>query len=209
MHGNIVRSRDVILLSTRTTRRAGHSQKFGVAAAFSICASSRWAVAVWDANSTSTCVVERSAPARPELNLDVKSIMGRQAIDSATEEALKRFLRVIAGQYDMAGAFLYGSRARGGHRRDSDADVAVLLRGARQRLLTTTLAMSDVAYDCRYSRKRASTSRRCRSGQTSGITQRPTRTRLCCAPSQRRGSDCEGEQPYGAEWSSNDLRRRE
>jgi predicted nucleotidyltransferase len=36
----------------------------------------------------------------------------------------------------MAGAIVYGSRARGTHRPDSDADVAVLLRGEHQRFLT-------------------------------------------------------------------------
>lgn len=68
-------------------------------------------------------------------------------IDHATEQAVRRFLARIAGQYDMAGAIVYGSRARGTHRPDSDADVAVLIKGAHQRVLTTTLAMADVAYD--------------------------------------------------------------
>lgn len=54
---------------------------------------------------------------------------------------------MIATRYDMAGAILYGSRARGTHRPDSDADVAVLLKGEHLRTLTTTLAMADVAYD--------------------------------------------------------------
>lgn len=73
--------------------------------------------------------------------------MEARAIDPGTEKAVKRFLGLIAGSYDMAGAILYGSRARGTHRPDSDADVAVLLRGEHQRLLPTTLAMADVAYD--------------------------------------------------------------
>ncbi len=73
--------------------------------------------------------------------------MGTQAIDPDTQRAVKQFLGLLAGRYDMAGAMLYGSRARGTHRPDSDADVAVLLRGEPQRLLPTTLAMADVAYD--------------------------------------------------------------
>jgi predicted nucleotidyltransferase len=76
-----------------------------------------------------------------------KQHMDAIAIDPRTEEAVKRFLSRIAGRYDMAGAVLYGSRARGTYRPDSDADLAVLLRGERQRLLPTTLAMADVAYD--------------------------------------------------------------
>jgi predicted nucleotidyltransferase len=68
-------------------------------------------------------------------------------IDHDTEEAVRRFLALIADRYDMAGAIVYGSRTRGTHRPDSDADVAVLLRGEHQKLLKTTLAMADLAYD--------------------------------------------------------------
>lgn len=60
---------------------------------------------------------------------------------------MRRFLGLVASRYDVACAILYGSRARGTHRPDSDADVAVLLRGEHQRFLTTTLAMADIAYD--------------------------------------------------------------
>lgn len=68
-------------------------------------------------------------------------------IDLDTEKAVRRFLALIAGRYDMAGAIVFGSRARGTHRPDSDADVAVLLSGEHQRFLTTKLAMADVAFD--------------------------------------------------------------
>lgn len=68
-------------------------------------------------------------------------------IDHDTEEAVRRFMSLIASRYDMAGAIVYGSRARGTHRPDSDADVAVLLKGEHQRVMTTTLAMADVAFD--------------------------------------------------------------
>lgn len=46
-----------------------------------------------------------------------------------------------------AGAILYGSRARGTHRPDSDADVLVLLRGEHRRFVTTKLELVDLAYD--------------------------------------------------------------
>jgi predicted nucleotidyltransferase len=68
-------------------------------------------------------------------------------VDHETEQAVRRFLALIAPRYDMAGAIIYGSRARGTHRPDSDADVAVLLNGEHQRFLTTKLAMADVAFD--------------------------------------------------------------
>ncbi|BAO81384.1 predicted nucleotidyltransferase [Serpentinimonas raichei] len=68
-------------------------------------------------------------------------------LDPNTEAAVRRFLALIASRYDMAGAIVYGSRARGTHRPDSDADVAVLLRGPHQRLLSTKLDMADAAFD--------------------------------------------------------------
>ena len=70
-----------------------------------------------------------------------------ERIDHNTEEAVRRFLALIAARHDMAGAIVYGSRTRGTYRPDSDADVAVLLKGEHQRVLPTTLAMADVAYD--------------------------------------------------------------
>lgn len=82
-------------------------------------------------------------------NIKLNDILGVAVnrIDHDTEEAVRRFVLLIAGRYDMAGAIVYGSRARGTHRPDSDADVAVLLKGEHQRVLPTTLAMADVAYD--------------------------------------------------------------
>ena len=67
--------------------------------------------------------------------------------DKDTEHAVRRFLALIAAAYHPAGAILFGSRARGTHRPDSDADVAVLLNGPHQRFLPTKLAMADVAFD--------------------------------------------------------------
>lgn len=69
----------------------------------------------------------------------------RGQLDSETEAAARRFLSLIADRYDIAGALLYGSRARGTHRPDSDLDLAVILRG-KQRVLPTALEMADVAY---------------------------------------------------------------
>ncbi len=68
-------------------------------------------------------------------------------IDLDTRRAVKRFLGLLADRYDTAGAIVYGSRARGTHRSDSDADVAVLLSGKHQRFLSTKLAMADIAFD--------------------------------------------------------------
>jgi predicted nucleotidyltransferase len=71
----------------------------------------------------------------------------RHSIDHTTQAAVERFLRLIVDRYNIAGVIVFGSRARGTHRPDSDADVAILLRGEHQRFLPTKLAMADVAFD--------------------------------------------------------------
>lgn len=42
---------------------------------------------------------------------------------------------------------MFGSRARGTHRVDSDADVVVLLEGEHARLVPTKMAMANLAFD--------------------------------------------------------------
>lgn len=50
-------------------------------------------------------------------------------LDAETERAARIFLARLARQCNVAGAIVFGSRARGDARPESDADVAVLLRG--------------------------------------------------------------------------------
>lgn len=68
-------------------------------------------------------------------------------VDAKTENAIRIFLAAIATRYAIAGAILYGSRARGTHKPDSDADLAVLLSGEHEPRTPTALAMADVAYE--------------------------------------------------------------
>ena len=70
-----------------------------------------------------------------------------RSLDTAAEHAVRRFLDLLVGRYDVAEAIVFGSRARGTHRPDSDLDVAVLLRGEPQRFVDTKLAMADLAFD--------------------------------------------------------------
>ena len=56
-------------------------------------------------------------------------------------------MTMLGGRYAMEYAIVFGSRARGTHRPDSDADVAVLLRGSPQAFLATKLDMADMAFD--------------------------------------------------------------
>jgi len=69
------------------------------------------------------------------------------AIDPETQRAARLFVGRLEGQFDCAQAILFGSRARNSHRSDSDADVAVILRGEPQRFLPTKLALADIAFD--------------------------------------------------------------
>lgn len=73
--------------------------------------------------------------------------MNARRIDSETERAVHAFLERVREQYDVVGAVLFGSRARGGYRPDSDADIAVVLRGHRGPFLDTKLALADIAYE--------------------------------------------------------------
>ena len=86
-------------------------------------------------------VTPRSVPA-------ILSTMGSIAdIDRETANATRAFIEKVASRYDLAGAILFGSRARKSHRADSDADVAVLLHGRPGKFVATKLAMADLAYD--------------------------------------------------------------
>jgi len=68
-------------------------------------------------------------------------------IDRKTAEAAHAFIAKLGGRYELAGAFLFGSRARQSHRPDSDADVAIVLHGSPGEFLATKLEMADLAYE--------------------------------------------------------------
>jgi len=68
-------------------------------------------------------------------------------MDEKTSSAARLFIKKIASHYDMTGAILFGSRARNTHSDESDADVAILLRGRPGKFVSTKLAMDDLAYD--------------------------------------------------------------
>jgi len=68
-------------------------------------------------------------------------------IDAETLNATHAFVSAVARRYDLAGAILFGRRARKSHRPGSDADVAVLLHGRPGKFVATKLAMADLAYD--------------------------------------------------------------
>jgi hypothetical protein len=69
------------------------------------------------------------------------------AIDPKTERAIRVFLERMAGRYAVAGARLYGSRARGDSDKTSDADLAVFLKGPRGDAMAAGVDMTGVAFN--------------------------------------------------------------
>lgn len=68
-------------------------------------------------------------------------------IDEQTTRAVRAFAARIAREADVVDIVLFGSRARRSHHPESDADVAVLLRGKHGRRLDAALRFADIAFD--------------------------------------------------------------
>lgn len=68
-------------------------------------------------------------------------------LDAQTLATVHTFLQRAVMQFPVKQAILFGSRARGHYSAESDADLALILCGEKHRLLTTKLAMSDLAFD--------------------------------------------------------------
>ncbi len=68
-------------------------------------------------------------------------------VDATTRQALRAFVAKLAGQYEIKSVILFGSRARGDYRPDSDADVMLLLSGKPGKMLPVKMALAGIAYD--------------------------------------------------------------
>jgi predicted nucleotidyltransferase len=68
-------------------------------------------------------------------------------VPASTLQATRAFAARVAHAYPTQQAILFGSRARGTAHAESDADVAVILRGPPGHFVHTKMAMNDIAYD--------------------------------------------------------------
>jgi predicted nucleotidyltransferase len=59
----------------------------------------------------------------------------------------RQFLKNVSRHFDVKGGYLYGSRARNDNHPESDADIAVLLKGPKGDFIDSKLSMDDIAYD--------------------------------------------------------------
>lgn len=70
-----------------------------------------------------------------------------RTIDPKISQAVRVFLERVSTRFPVRDGILFGSRARGDARDDSDADLAVLLSGPRGTFMQTKLEMADIAFD--------------------------------------------------------------
>jgi predicted nucleotidyltransferase len=68
-------------------------------------------------------------------------------VSATTLQATRAFAARVADLYPTQQAILFGSRARGTAHDESDADVAVILKGAPGHFIHTKMAMNDIAYE--------------------------------------------------------------
>ena len=68
-------------------------------------------------------------------------------IDSETLRAAMCFLDAIGTRYAVREAYLFGRRARGTHRPDSDADIALVLNGETGNRGAAIIDMAGIAFD--------------------------------------------------------------
>jgi hypothetical protein len=88
--------------------------------------------------STISRLAEKAAPL---------PLTARPALDAETERAARIFMQRIEGKYPAIEGLVYGSRARGDHKPDSDTDLAVILKGERGDRYKVSGDMAGVAFD--------------------------------------------------------------
>ena len=81
------------------------------------------------------------------IDVTISAMTTPAPIDGPTRAAIDAFLNRLAPRFATREAILSGSRARGNARPDSDADLAIILRGGPKPFMHTKLDMVDIAFD--------------------------------------------------------------
>ncbi len=90
--------------------------------------------------STISRLAEKTAP--PPL-----TVAARPSLDAETDHAARVFMQRLEGKYPAIEGLLFGSRARGDNKPDSDADLAVILKGERGDRYKVSGDMAGIAFD--------------------------------------------------------------
>ena len=77
--------------------------------------------------------VSESTISRRAARFNPAPVAVQRPLDADTQRATRAFMQRIKGRFPLREAFLFGSRARGTHNADSDADVAVILKGEKEK----------------------------------------------------------------------------
>lgn len=79
--------------------------------------------------------------------IDIDEIL-RPPTEAEVERAISMFADAVRAHYGerLKGLYLFGSRARGDHKPDSDADIAVVLHGLES-ASAEKMPLTDLAYD--------------------------------------------------------------
>jgi DNA invertase Pin-like site-specific DNA recombinase/predicted nucleotidyltransferase len=92
--------------------------------------------------NVSQSTISRLADKTPTLPVPGPSVM-----DAETERAARTFMQRVEGKYPVIEGILFGSRARGTHTAESDADIAVVLKGTKDNRYAVGGDMAGIAFD--------------------------------------------------------------
>lgn len=82
-----------------------------------------------------------------KLDSTEKTMASAHLLDPVTEQVARSFLAKVKRQYNVAGAYVFGSQARGDATPESDTDVAILLQGLTGKRVNEAMIMADIAYE--------------------------------------------------------------
>lgn len=134
---------------THFCKEVGRYQDLALTRAVIVTRNGRDRTVMISANEYSRLQRKSGRTLAPRFDTDIEPIARNPvaAVDATTLHAAAAFLGRIRQSHASAQAILFGSRARGTHTPDSDADIAVILKGKPKDRFLALEPMSDAAYD--------------------------------------------------------------